>query len=788
MKFESAATIESVCWQLRQVEYGRSVNRAQIDKLAAGWPPIDPAVAEAENIEVNSNDLSLTRLSHEARTNLYQAHFKGGSMFTCRTDMGPVHKRSERGTVVTNEVNRIIKRSMEYYELSRSEIAQDILHGIGIGVWNSRQMWCPDPTAITDVLIPTGTLLTFKNLPFFGICRNYTPEELYRLTHGPKVDKRWNVPVVMKSIAWAEKETSRLMGNTWQDTYWAPDKLVNRITNNSGFYASGMVQPISVIDFFFNDCESKNAGWRRAMIFDAWGGYSTYESGVMPEKNSIDSRNDFLYDGRDTVYADRMSEIIHFEFADLSPLAPFTYHGVRSLGHMLFDICHLQNRMENKFSEAVFEQLLQYFRVHSRDDAERALKIQLANRGIIDDSVEFIKAQDRWQPNAPLIGMGMEQNRRIIEQNSSAYTSNQFPKDKTERTKFEVQAQVNAMQTLVSAALQQSYRYKLNEYREIFRRFCMVNSRDPDVREFRVRCLKRGVPEKMLCYEAWDLESEQVIGGGNKTLEMAIAQQLMEWRPAYGAEAQQIILHDATLAITDNAAKARQLVPEQKTVSDAASEAMNAFGTLMVGGEKQWSPNANRTEIAQVLLGEYGLVVAQVNQSGGMATMPQVQGMANVSKHIAALLEQISQDKAQQQQAKMMQDALGKLDNFAKAFAQRLQEQQQSQNGDGGEKAKLMAEIQADMLKSKVKAQNQRESHAQRSAQRAAQFQLEQDRDDQRHAAEMQQELNRAQTEAQVDDIKTAAEIQRERAKTAAEIESEKAKAAAKPKDSTATS
>lgn len=788
MRFENAATIESICWQLRMVEYGRAQNRAQIDKLAAGWPPIDPAVAAAENIEVNSNDLALTRLSHEARIQLYQAHFKSGSMFTARTDMGPVHKRSERGVVVTNEVNRPIKQSMEYFELSRSEIAQDVLHGIGIGAWNSKGMWCPDPTAITDVLIPTGTLLTFKNLPFFAICRNYTPEELYRLTHGPRVDKRWNIPVVMKAISWAEQETSRLMGNTWQETYWAPDKLVNRITNNSGMYASGVVQPISVIDFFYYDCEGKNSGWRRKMLFDAWGGYSTYESGVMPDKNLIGERDQYLYDGGDTVYAEKMSEIIHFEFADLSPLAPFTYHGVRSLGHMLFDICHLQNRMENKFSEAVLEQLMQYFRVHSRDDAERALKIQLANRGIIDDSVEFIKAQDRWQPNAPLIGMGMEQNRRIIEQNSSAYTSNQFPKDKTERTKFEVQAQVSAMQTLVSAALQQSYRYKLNEYREIFRRFMMPNSRDPDVREFRVRCLKRGVPENMLCYEAWDLESEQVIGGGNKTMEMAIAQQLMEWRPAYGAEAQQIILHDATLAVTDNAAKARALVPETQTTSDAASEAMQSFGTLMVGGEVQWTPNVNRVELTQVLLGEYGLVVAQIGKTGGMATLPQVLGLQNVSKHVSQLLQQISIDKAQQQIVRVMTDALGKLDNEVRGFEQRLQEQMQSQNGDGGKQAETQAKIQSMLITAQAKSANTRESHAQRTAQRQAQFEMEQEREQQRHNLDLQRELQSQQVEDTATDIKTAAEIKRERVKTAAEIQAERAKAAAEPKDSTATS
>jgi hypothetical protein len=53
MKFESAATIESIMWQLRTVEYGRSQNRGLIEKLAAGFPPVDPAIAEAENIEVN---------------------------------------------------------------------------------------------------------------------------------------------------------------------------------------------------------------------------------------------------------------------------------------------------------------------------------------------------------------------------------------------------------------------------------------------------------------------------------------------------------------------------------------------------------------------------------------------------------------------------------------------------------------------------------------------------------------------------------------------------------------
>ena len=40
-------------------------------------------------------------------------------------------------------------------------------------------------------MIPSNTLLTMKNLPFFAIFRSYTAYELHRLTHGPKVDPAW---------------------------------------------------------------------------------------------------------------------------------------------------------------------------------------------------------------------------------------------------------------------------------------------------------------------------------------------------------------------------------------------------------------------------------------------------------------------------------------------------------------------------------------------------------------------------------------------------------------------
>src|SRR4029077_17120406 len=129
------------------------------------------------------------------------------------------------------------------------------------------------------------------------------------------------------------------------------------------------------------------------------------------------------------------------------------------------------------------------------------------------------------QTDARLAELAYGHNEQIISQNSSSYVQNKGDGgNSVEKRHLQVLAELNATTQLVSAALMQAYQYEVFEYREDFRRFCKKNSRDPDVREFRNNCLKAGVPEEVLVPEAWDISSEQVMGGGNKTMEMTIAQ------------------------------------------------------------------------------------------------------------------------------------------------------------------------------------------------------------------------------------------------------------------------
>jgi len=767
MNFSNPLAVESICQTLRLADYPRSLNRARIDSLFNGSPPYTEQEAAENHIEINVNSLESCKLAHDARSQFSNAIMKPGAFFTARTDMGPVHKRQKYGTIVSREVNKIMKRSPLYFETLRSKFAMLTLHGIGPSAWETSQGWCPDAIGIEDVMIPANTLLTMKNLPFFAIFRSYTAYELRRLTHGPKVDPAWNIPLVDSVLKWADSETAQLSGTTWPQV-WSPEKMESRQKEDSGLYASDAVPTIDVLDFFFWNDDKKVSGWNRRIIVDSYGEPGV--GGVLPNRKMDGVGSGFLYDPKTRKYGSKLSEIINFQFADLSAVAPFRYHSVRSLGFLLYAVGHLQNRLRCKFNEAVFESLMVYMRVNSLDDAERALKINLISRGIIDQTVQFLPAAERWQVNAQLSELGINENQKIINQNSSSYVQSQGKTNPdVEKTAFQVRAELNATTALISSALLQAYQYQAFEYQEIFRRFCVKNSRDVDVRTFRLNCLKAGVPEELLVPEAWELEPERVMGSGNKTMEMAIAQQWMEWRPLYDPQSQREILRISTLSATDDPGLTKLLVPEEPDkITDSKQKAMVAMGSLMLGLPVKFGVTDNRVEVTEVLIAEMAMIVGRIQKSGGMAKPEQLVGLQTVGQTIEEQLQIISQDKGNQDRVRKYSDALGQIMNLVKAFAQRLQQQMKAaaqQNGNGGPNPEDVAKIKGIEMNAAVKAKNASESHAQRTSQRQVQWEMEQKRQQQQHELDMAEQAQFVQADIAAQDAETAANIRRERAK-----------------------
>lgn len=383
----------------------------------------------------------------------------------------------------------------------------------------------------------------------------------------------------------------------------------------------------------------------------------------------------------------------------------------------------------------------------------------------------MVPPNERWQINAQLAELGMNENRQIINDSKSSWAQNQnYSSDRTEKTKFQVMAEVSASTSMISAALLQAYAYQTFEYQEIFRRLCRKNSRDADCREFRANCLRLGIPEEYLIPEAWEIEAERVMGAGNKTMELAIAEQLWSMREAYDPAAQREILRDVTLLITDDAVRTRAYVPEgPRPVSNSEHDAELSLAVIMQGKQVRPVDGQNHKEVITVWLAELGKSVQAIEAQGGMTSPQELMGLKNLSLHIKAQIAIVARDENEKENVKKWMDALGKLDNFLKGYEQRLIEAQKKaaqQQGNGGQDPKEIAKAQNMMMQGQIKAQNQRESHAQRMAQRQLQFEQEQRQKAQEHKVEMAKARVDTLAKVAATDMQTAAQIKRDEAKS----------------------
>ena len=371
--------------------------------------------------------------------------------------------------------------------------------------------------------------------------------------------------------------------------------------------------------------------------------------------------------------------------------------------------------MRCKFNEAVFEALMMYFKVKTEDDVQRALKLNLVNRGFIDETLMPLTASERYQVNSGLVELGLQQNAGLISESAGAFSPRQnWSQDRNEKTRYQVMAELQADVALLGSAVEQAFQYQTFEDAEIVRRFFKKSSTDPDVRAAQASMIRQGVPEDMLEPSRWMTEHERVMGAGNKTVEMQIAEWLMQQREKYDPDSQRMILKRATLMITGDAPFSDALVPQKNMeASDSISFAQLAAGTLMAGLPVAPKAGLNQQEVIVTLLADLNLLIQKFNQAGGVAPPDKLQGMGAIAQFIQQSIQVLAKDETARQLVAAFGKALGKAMNELRAFGQRLQaqmeKQQQGANGNGaGGDPQTAAKAQAVLTLRRLKPRRRR--------------------------------------------------------------------------------
>lgn len=740
---------------MREAQQQGMRNRTLVNRLFNGDPPNTEEERRAENLRTNMNLLDGTRMASNATNQLNNAFFKGHRFFSITLDKGDVRKRATWANVISNEINKELKKSRLYKCARQSAHAQVVLHGPGPLAWRNSRTPIPSEVGVEDVMLPSGTLTSMDNLDRFAIYQEYTWEQLARQTKGAGVDSGWNTNYVnaILSTLYSKGVEPIFNGNRWL----FPEKAAEDAKEGASSFSSSLPK-VFLWNFFYHDEDSEK--WSRKIMLE----YSTVGNDLIKANSKLREVPQYLYekDG----YADDFSWIIHWYIGNCSNVAPYRYYSIRSMGFLLYGIALLMNKLRNKQFDHAFQQLLTWFKNVSEDSREKAQMIDLGNFGIFPEGFSMVTANERHTADWNLLSFVMAQGQKLMAESASGF----LPDAMTENTSREMTAaewigRMNMAISMTSAVFGQLADQSVQEYREICRRFCIKGNPDLMAKRFREALKKKDVPEEMLDIDAWEVVPEQTVGAGNKAAEVWVTQALMqEMFPLADPDGQRIIARRRYLALTDNPEEAMVVIPDgPQPPSNDVQYAQTAYSVLMLGvpfivreGVNHIAYTAMLMNMGRVSLGQ---VVAAVNHPQGMAiAADKIVGLFNTFQHCQEQINIIGRAERNRDQAKALLKALMEMSVQLQQAAKQLMASEEQGQGSGVDPAKL-AKIQEVQMAGEVSRQQRIADAELKREQKAISWSEENDRRNATTAADIQRQQALTLTEVQRQRILTAADV-----------------------------
>jgi len=729
MNFKDASRVLDTIRASDEVELIRGENRSRVISMLNADPPLSGHEAKKMGLRVNVSWGEGTVLGAHARRQYDNATLGTQNYFRFTIPEAPVEYKAKWGLFITQKINRVMKRSKVYACQKEYQAASILSSGIGPMIWRDKESWCPRYVKTCDLRVPTDTKTSLEEVGWFAERHQYTPGELARKVFGKNAVPGWSKEAIRKILHEYRDINYEQTEYTWLT---APEKMADLYRQNGGFYTSDAMPTISLWHFFYQDDEDPmDPCWKMRVVAD----YG--DQGVRGAPD-----NEFLYT-TDKSCAKEISEILNVQFGDFNSDPPFLWYSVRSLGFLLMEPVFFRNLTFCRQLQHLHEAMNILFRVTDPVGRARAQKIQLFDRAILEEGVSIVPAAERHQVDPRLADAVMAQLKQLQGEISVSYTQNVDTGTQKEQTAFETHAKLSSVNAMMSALLGRWARNEVFEGREIGRRFCLRGTSDQQAKDFQEECKQFGIPPEFVNVEQWDIETEMPLGGGNPTMAMAQAQQLMGVRPMLDSTGQQEVLHEFIETVTGGDYKrAERLVPldKKRDVTDSMAAAEYMFGTMMHGVQVRFKEGLSQTDQIDTLIGLMSGVIARIESQTNLATASELAGLQNVGQFVEQLIQSLSQNPQEKQRVKKYGDTLGKLMNSVKAFEQRLQEQQQSQNGNGHMDPEAQAKFQASMVKAQTDAKIKEAKAAQAQKHKDVGLQREQRRRDASTFGEIQRQ------------------------------------------------
>jgi hypothetical protein len=688
--------LNQVYHRLKQADDVNARNRAEVDAMFDGAAPYDDNVLREAGMgsRCNLNFGEAETLLEAALAGYVDLINSVENLVSVSVQEKDPQKKGDYERIISEGFTRMLRDWDEFNFKHVLNSTFFIKHGVSIAYWEDEYDWRWQISKIGDFLIPRRTFASEELIEVAISPRVMRAHELYSFIKDETRAEElgWNVQEVKKAI---------LANSGAQDTYhitnW--ERYQEDLKNNDIFVAHGSGSEVRVIH--------------------AW--VKEYDGTVSHYISLADGTNkDFLYSKRSRFR--RASEaFITFTYGVGTN---GYYQSIRGLGYKIFPHIQVQNRMRCQFVDGAMLSTSLLIQPDSEDSLENLAFEYLGPFSVLNSGVNIL---DKQLPNIgqnaiPVLQDMTEQ----LSRRAGSYTAPAGNPNSKERTKFEVQAQLQGEARLTTGAMNLFYepwnRLLRGAFRRATRKDYLVAERGGEaVAAFKKYCTERGVPLDVLHNKVTDVSAVRSIGAGSDQLRLVAMDEFMAIANQFDEQGRQNLLRDRVAARVgyDHVDRYVPKLPDSRPVIDTKiAELENA--AMAQGRQVQVQPTENHFVHAQVHIQDISRMAEAVK---GMQADPAqaAQYFQLAMPHANEHLQQVAQDPSRKQEYGQLKKAFQQAGEIAEQTVEKVQAEQArqaeaAQQGGGQPAQGGEADMAAKMQQHQVELQMERERHEQKMA------------------------------------------------------------------------
>ena len=454
---------------LRKADEGSSVNRARVDAMFDGASPYSSAqlAASGQGLKTNLNFGESQRLLDIALSAYVDLYSSLEKLVEVKGSEGEPSERTTLEDIVSEEITHLLRSWPEFHSNYLRLCTTFIKHGVAVSYFDTPDDWKFRVGSFADILIPRQTPASEHMVDVAIGRRQYHLHDLYAFIKNEKAAKSvgWDVEEVRRVITKNVTTSGRSSAASYAD--W---ESIQQELKNNDIYEGHQNPTVGVLHF-----------WVREMD----GSISHYITAENEPK-------EFLYK-KVSRYDKPEQAFVMFTYGVGSN---GTYHSIRGLGHRIFNHIQTSNRLRCQMIDGA----MLGSAVMIQPDSQRALDelgftyygayaVLSPNVNIIEKAIPNLSTS--VQPALEDIGNQLALNTDTVStygpQQSSPY-----------RNQMQVVADMDVSTRLSGASLNLFYASWNRLLREVVRRIVENKKKDPALKDFRTRCLIRGVPESFI--------------------------------------------------------------------------------------------------------------------------------------------------------------------------------------------------------------------------------------------------------------------------------------------------